>query len=126
MPDVPLEEALEVKQVVESAGLKWIMLVAPTSELNRRARIAECSSGFVYQIAVAGITGERATLPPELKDNIASLRKVSGLPVCVGFGISTPETCFRSLPRCRRGNRRQCDHSTDLQTGWTRGKKPKK
>lgn len=91
LPDLPLEEAGPVRAVVEQAGLAYIGLVAPTTSRERRMRIVRSSSGFVYQIASAGLTGERADLDAKLADEVAVLRQVGGLPVCVGFGISTAE-----------------------------------
>jgi tryptophan synthase alpha chain len=54
-------------------------------------RIADSSSGFIYYVAVTGITGERTQLPPELLDNVSWLRTQTKLPVCIGFGINRPE-----------------------------------
>lgn len=90
VPDVPVEETQALTAATASANLCHIGLVAPTTQPARRAAIARASTGFVYQIAVAGTTGERAELPAELPAEVAALRRESGLPVCVGFGISTP------------------------------------
>jgi tryptophan synthase alpha chain len=90
IPDLSLEEAPQIAGRVEAAGLRLAMLVAPTTPPERRRRIAELSSGFVYYMSVSGITGERDQLPAELVANVAELRQHSGKPVCVGFGISTP------------------------------------
>jgi tryptophan synthase alpha chain len=54
-------------------------------------RIAATSTGFLYYVSVAGITGERTELPPELVDNVGWLRSQTDLPICIGFGISRPE-----------------------------------
>jgi tryptophan synthase alpha chain len=54
-------------------------------------RIAATSTGFLYYVSVAGITGERAVLPAELVDNVGWLRNQTDLPICIGFGISRPE-----------------------------------
>jgi tryptophan synthase alpha chain len=54
-------------------------------------RIAATSTGFLYYVSVAGITGERTALPPELVDNVGWLRTQTDLPICIGFGISTAE-----------------------------------
>ena len=54
-------------------------------------RIANTSTGFLYYVSVAGITGERTKLPPELVDNVGWLRTQTDLPICIGFGIATPE-----------------------------------
>ena len=91
VPDLSLEEADGTARAVERAGLRMVMLVAPTTSPERRERIASLSSGFVYYLAVSGITGERDQLPADLVANVEQLRSVSGQPVCVGFGISTPD-----------------------------------
>jgi tryptophan synthase alpha chain len=91
IPDLSLEEAPQITQRVRAAGLHSIMLVSPISDPQRRKQIAALSSGFVYYMSVAGITGERSQLPPELVANVRQLRKESGQPVVVGFGISTAE-----------------------------------
>lgn len=91
IPDLSLEEAPDVSKAAMDAALRLVMLVAPTSSTDRRERIAALSSGFVYYISVAGITGERSSLPADLVDNVNRLRSASGKPVAVGFGISKPE-----------------------------------
>ena len=90
LPDVPLEESGPTAEAAHRRGLCHIGLIAPTTSAARRESIARGSSGFIYHIAVAGTTGERADLPCDLPSQVASLRRVSGLPVCVGFGISRP------------------------------------
>ncbi len=90
VPDVPLEECEEVRSAAERVGLRCVMLVAPTTPVQRRERIANVSSGFIYQVAVRGITGERDAVPAEIADYVRQLRQSSALPVCVGFGISSP------------------------------------
>jgi tryptophan synthase alpha chain len=91
LPDVPVEESGPIAELAGRAGLCHIGLVAPTTSAARRRLIAKGSSGFIYQIAVAGPTGERTDLPPALHGQVAELKQISGLPVCVGFGISRPE-----------------------------------
>jgi tryptophan synthase alpha chain len=91
VPDLSLEEAPQTAALVQKAGLCMPMLVSPLSSPDRRAAIAALSSGFVYYMSVTGITGERSELPPELVENVRDLRKVSGQPVVVGFGISKAE-----------------------------------
>lgn len=91
LPDVPVEEVSSIKACADSNDLCYIGLVAPTTEASRREAIAKNSTGFIYQIAVSGLTGERSELPVSLADDVNSLRKISGLPVCVGFGISNAE-----------------------------------
>lgn len=91
LPDVPVEEATFSANAARKAGLAYVGLVAPTTTPERRKAIAAESSGFVYQIAVAGTTGERQAMPPSLADEVARLRETAGLPICVGFGISCAE-----------------------------------
>ena len=66
------------------------MIVTPTSDESRRQRIAEISQPFIYYQSLAGVTGERDRLPDDLLENVKRLKRDSGKPVCVGFGISTP------------------------------------
>ena len=90
-PDLPLEEATAAGEVAAEHGLILSMLISPTTPTERAERIARVSSGFVYLLARSGITGERDQLPADLPDQIARLRRVTDLPIAVGFGISRPE-----------------------------------
>jgi tryptophan synthase alpha chain len=98
VPDLPVEEAGRIKPASDARALKLIQLVTPTTPRERAARIAETSSGFLYYVSVAGITGERRELPPELVDNVAWLKSRTELPICVGFGISRPEQIAQLAP----------------------------
>ncbi|MEX0654219.1 MAG: tryptophan synthase subunit alpha [Phycisphaeraceae bacterium] len=91
LPDLPLEESQPAREAVAKAGLILSMLIAPNTPIERARRIASASSGFLYVISRAGITGERAELPPELPRRIQRLREATDLPVAVGFGISSAE-----------------------------------
>ncbi|MEX0744462.1 MAG: tryptophan synthase subunit alpha [Phycisphaeraceae bacterium] len=90
-PDLPLEEAGPAREATAEAGLIMSMLIAPNTPIERARRIAKASSGFVYLLARAGITGERAELPVELPKRIQRLREATDLPLAVGFGIATAE-----------------------------------
>jgi tryptophan synthase alpha chain len=91
VPDLPVEESESLAEVFRSRGLSLIQLVTPTTSAERSERIVAASSGFLYYVSIAGITGERTSLPDDLVANVTRLRSQSGLPVCVGFGISQPE-----------------------------------
>lgn len=91
VPDLPADESAELAKICESRDLSLIQLVTPTTPRDRALKITETSSGFLYYVSVAGITGERTKLPPELAERVAWLREQTSLPVCIGFGISTPE-----------------------------------
>lgn len=91
IPDLPLEEAATAEPAARQAGLCLVMLVAPTTDPSRRQEIARHSRGFIYYISIAGITGQRTCLPDATIAAVAELRTHTDAPVCVGFGISTPE-----------------------------------
>ena len=95
IPDLPLEEAGELEPIAAANGLCNIMLIAPTTAPDRRAEIARHSRGFIYYVSVAGITGERTRLPEATIAAVAELRRHTDTPVCVGFGVSSPETVAR-------------------------------
>ena len=92
IPDLPLEEAGDLEPLAAARGLCNAMLIAPTTPPRRRVEIARRCRGFVYFISVAGITGERDRLPQSTIDAVAELRTHVETPICVGFGISNPET----------------------------------
>src|SRR5947209_8131830 len=91
VPDLPIEEAEELARLAGERDFKLIQLVTPTTPRERAARIARISTGFLYCVSVAGITGERDRLPEELLDQLRWLRDQTDLPLCVGFGVSRPE-----------------------------------
>lgn len=88
VPDLPVEESASFLEAAAGLNLVCSMLVAPTTPIDRAQRIAQACSGFVYVLSRAGLTGERATLPPQLSARIERLRSVTDLPMAVGFGIS--------------------------------------
>lgn len=90
IPDLPPPEAQAVCDKIRADGLDTVLLVAPTTSPARRQQIAGLCSGFVYYLSVSGITGERTSLPADLAENVAAVKSVASVPVCVGFGISQP------------------------------------
>ncbi|MEX0643648.1 MAG: tryptophan synthase subunit alpha [Pirellulales bacterium] len=91
VPDLPVEESAALAKICQARELSLVQLVTPTTPRERAVRIAATSTGFLYYVSVAGITGERTVLPPELVDNVGWLRTQTELPICIGFGISQPE-----------------------------------
>jgi tryptophan synthase alpha chain len=91
VPDLPIEESEELCRQTTARDLKLIQLITPTTPRDRATRIARVSTGFIYYVSVAGITGERKTIPPDLAENVGWLRTQTDLPICIGFGIGTPE-----------------------------------
>jgi tryptophan synthase alpha chain len=98
VPDLPVEEAGTLAASVREHDLRLIQLVTPRTPRERAARILETTSGFLYYVSVAGITGERSEMPPDLADNVAWLRSRTTLPICIGFGISRPEHVRKLAP----------------------------
>jgi tryptophan synthase alpha chain len=91
LTDVPPEEAEPFREAGERHDLGSVFLVAPTSPPERIRRIAERTTGFVYCVSRLGVTGERTSLSDAFVPVLEEVRKVSDLPVGVGFGISTPD-----------------------------------
>jgi tryptophan synthase alpha chain len=91
VPDLPLDEAEDVREELAGAGLALVPLVAPTTSPERRARICAVARGFVYVVSTVGTTGERAEIPAALAELVAATKADSEVPVAVGFGIGTPE-----------------------------------
>ena len=89
VPDMPLEEGADVRQELAGRGLAMIPLVAPTTPPERRRRICEAASGFVYVVSDTGVTGERGELPSSLRDLVSAVREEASVPAAVGFGIGT-------------------------------------
>jgi tryptophan synthase alpha chain len=89
--DLIPEEAGNFIAEMRQAGLDTVFLVAPTSTDERIKMIAACSSGFIYVVARAGVTGIRENISAEIRSIVGRVRRHSSLPVAVGFGISTPD-----------------------------------
>ena len=91
VPDLPHDEAAELRAACDAEGLALVPLVAPTTTPERIASIGADARGFVYTVALTGTTGERDRLPEGLAETVERVRAASDVPVAVGFGISTPE-----------------------------------
>ncbi len=91
VPDLPLEEAGDVRAATDAAGVALVPLVAPTSPEERLAAIGASARGFVYTVSVTGTTGERQGLADDLAGILARTKAHTDVPVALGFGIGTPE-----------------------------------
>ncbi|HEX3034701.1 MAG TPA: tryptophan synthase subunit alpha [Thermodesulfobacteriota bacterium] len=89
--DLPPEEAQEVRVHTDKAGLDLIFLLAPTSTTERIKLVAEYAGGFVYLVSVTGVTGARPEMDYPLEPLVREIRKHTGLPVGIGFGVSNPD-----------------------------------
>jgi tryptophan synthase alpha chain len=91
VPDLPHDEAGEVREACDAEGLALVPLVAPTTTPERIAAIGADARGFVYTVSVAGTTGERDRIAAGLAETVENVRESADVPVAVGFGISTPD-----------------------------------
>lgn len=93
--DLPPEESAELERPARAAGLEMVYLLAPTSTLPRLRTVLSRARGFVYLVSVSGVTGTRDALPENLEDLVGTIRRLTPLPIGVGFGISTPDQAKR-------------------------------
>ncbi len=89
--DVPPEEDEELCIPALKAGLNFIRLATPTTDAKRLPTVLQNTSGFVYYVSIAGITGTKAPDPSEVHAQVARIKAKTELPVAVGFGVQTPE-----------------------------------
>ena len=89
--DLPPEHDAELATPAQAAGIDFIRLTTPTTDDARLPRVLERSSGFVYYVSVAGVTGAGSATTEHVTEAIARLRRHTDLPISVGFGIRTPE-----------------------------------
>ncbi len=89
--DLPVGADPTLERWFGESPLAFIRLVAPTTPRERMREIARHGSGFVYLISRLGVTGVRSDFPEELPETVGRLREVTGLPICVGFGVAGPE-----------------------------------
>jgi tryptophan synthase alpha chain len=91
IPDLPPEEAGPFARLCRESGLDLVLLAAPTSTPARLKKIASQASGFIYFVSVTGVTGEHSAFDSQLGPSLARLRKLTDLPLAIGFGVSTPD-----------------------------------
>lgn len=91
VPDLPLEESIQLCRSASDRGLCLIQLITPSTPRDRALAIIRSTTGFIYYVSVAGVTGERRELPSNVADNVAWLRSQTSLPICIGFGIGSVE-----------------------------------
>ena len=96
IPDLPMDEAGEFARLSAETGVAFCPLVAPTSGDERLARVGELTSGFVYCVSVAGVTGVRDALPPGAVELLRRARSRIEAPVALGFGIGSPEAAVEA------------------------------
>ncbi len=89
--DLPPEEDEELCIPANKAGLNFIRLATPTTDAKRLPKVLQNTSGFIYYVAVKGITGSGSASAATVAPEVARIQKAGNLPVCVGFGIKTPQ-----------------------------------
>jgi tryptophan synthase alpha chain len=89
--DIPPEEDAELGPALRGAGVSLIRLATPTTDAARLPTVLGDTSGFVYYVSVAGITGKQQAAQASIEDAVARLKAATDLPVAVGFGVRTPE-----------------------------------
>ena len=95
VPDMPPEEGDVLAAAGAETGIHVIFLLAPTSTPERRAMVARRSRGFVYYVSLTGITGKRVTDLDNVRRNVEKIRRVTSVPIAVGFGVQTTEDAAR-------------------------------
>lgn len=90
-PDLPPEEGAEFYAALERNGIDGVLLAAPTTTPARLQRLAEQTRGFLYYVSLTGVTSARAEIASGVEAAVASAKKFAKVPICVGFGVSTPE-----------------------------------
>ena len=89
--DLSIDDADEVTEPARAAGLDTVFMVTPNTEPERMKRIASKTTGFIYTVSLLGVTGSRTALSNSVEDLIRKLKGLTSVPICVGFGVSTPE-----------------------------------
>ena len=89
--DLPPDEAAQNCEMAHSAGLKQIRLIAPTTPPDRVELLAGMAEGFIYALSRTGVTGSHGGPSAQIGDHVAAIKQFTDVPVCVGFGISTPD-----------------------------------
>jgi tryptophan synthase alpha chain len=89
--DLPPEEADELVPDLTAHGLHLIRLATPTTDAARLPKVLDGASGFLYYVAVAGVTGANAATAADVAEAVTRLKRSTDLPIAVGFGVRTPE-----------------------------------
>jgi len=89
--DLSIDDADEITEPAASAGLDTVFMVTPNTEPERMKLIASRTTGFIYTVSLLGVTGSREKLSDAVEALVGKLKKLTRVPVCVGFGISKPE-----------------------------------
>lgn len=100
IPDVPMEEEFMIADTLKKYDIAFIRLVAMTSTIERKKKLAEISEGFLYAVSVTGTTGARSSHDEKVGEYLRSLKEMSNVPVLAGFGVSRPEQARKLSSYC--------------------------
>ena len=89
--DLSIDDAQEIIKPAQAAGLETVFMVTPNTDTERMKVIASMTTGFIYTVSVLGVTGSREKLSNTVEDLVVTLKKLTSVPICVGFGISKSE-----------------------------------
>lgn len=95
VPDLPFEECAEMRAALDAHGLALVQFVTPVTPTERMRMLAEASGGFLYAVTMTGTTGKNVAVPQEVLAYFDTVKKVSPVPVCAGFGIRSREQVAR-------------------------------
>ena len=91
IPDLPYEESNSIKNVLDNYNIHLIYMVTPTSSDKTISEISKNAKGFIYYVSSTGVTGSRETLSDKNFENINKIKKISKIPILIGFGISNKD-----------------------------------
>ena len=97
-PDLPPDEAQELLRLTRKNEIGLIFLLAPTSTPERIRLVSRVSYPFIYYVSVTGVTGARKSLPKNIRNKVAQIRRYTKKPVCLGFGVSNASQAKEVLP----------------------------
>ena len=93
--DLPPEEGDVFYPALKQAGVAPILLASPTTTLERIEKLAAETRGFLYYVSLTGVTGARDEIAEGVEESVRAIREISNVPICVGFGVSTPDHARR-------------------------------
>jgi tryptophan synthase alpha chain len=100
VPDLPFAESSQLRSMLSEHSIDLIYMITPNTTDKRMADIVHIASGFIYLVSVNGVTGARDTLPDNLEHFVKKVRRLTSLPLALGFGISTPEIARAATQIC--------------------------
>ncbi len=98
VPDLPYEESTELRAALEAHGIALVQFVTPVTPLERMAMLCQASRGFIYGVTMTGTTGRNVAVPQQVLDYFVSVKRISPVPVCAGFGIRGREQVALMAP----------------------------